>query len=51
MEGRGLDRSDSGQGRVTGCCEHGNVPSGSIKSASNCKLLIKDSASWSYLGT
>jgi hypothetical protein len=32
MVGRcGLDASASGQGPVTGCCEHGNEPSGSIK--------------------
>jgi hypothetical protein len=27
----GLDASDSGKGPVTGHCEHGNEPSGSIK--------------------
>jgi hypothetical protein len=27
----GLDASGSGQEPVTGCCEHGNEPSGSIK--------------------
>jgi hypothetical protein len=27
----GLDRSASGQGEVSGCCECGNEPSGSIK--------------------
>jgi len=31
MWGCGLDRSDSEQGQVTGSCEHGNEPSGSIK--------------------
>ena len=29
--GRGLDRYDSGQGQVAGCCECGNEPSSSIK--------------------
>jgi len=29
--GYGLDRSDSGFGQVTGTCECGNEPSGSIK--------------------
>jgi hypothetical protein len=29
--GHGLDCSDSGQGRVEGCCEYGNESSGSIK--------------------
>jgi hypothetical protein len=27
----GLDTSESGQGPVTGCFEHGNEPSGSTK--------------------
>jgi hypothetical protein len=27
----GRDSSDSGQGRMAMSCEHGNVPSGSIK--------------------
>jgi hypothetical protein len=27
----GLDVSDLGYGSVTGCCEHSNEPSGSIK--------------------
>jgi hypothetical protein len=27
----GLDASDSGQGPLAGLCEHGNVPSNSIK--------------------
>jgi hypothetical protein len=27
----GQDLSGSGQGLVTGCCEHGNEPSGSVK--------------------
>jgi hypothetical protein len=27
----GLDSSGSGQGPVAGSCEHGSVPSGSIK--------------------
>jgi hypothetical protein len=29
--GDGMDRSDSGQGQVAGCCEYGNEPSGSMK--------------------
>ena len=29
--GRGLDRSGSGYGQMTGSCECGNEPSGSIK--------------------
>jgi hypothetical protein len=29
--GCGLDASDSGQGTVAGCCEHGNEPSVSTK--------------------
>jgi hypothetical protein len=29
--GCGLDSFGSGQGQVTGSCEHGNEPSGSIK--------------------
>jgi hypothetical protein len=46
----GVDSSDSGQGRVAGCCEHGNEPSGSVKGGvfldylSDCWLLKKDSA-------
>ena len=31
MWGYGLDPSGSGQGQVTGTCECGNEPSGSIK--------------------
>jgi len=31
MWGYGLDRADSGQGRVVGTCEYGDEPSGSIK--------------------
>jgi hypothetical protein len=27
----GLDSTGSGQCQVTGCCEHGNEPSGSVK--------------------
>jgi hypothetical protein len=29
--GRGLDSSGAGEGKVAGCFEHGNEPSGSIK--------------------
>ena len=48
----GLERSVSGQGHVTGCCECGNEPSGSIKCRKfldqlmTCQLLRKDSAPW-----
>ena len=31
MWGYGLDRAGSGQGQVTGTCDSGNEPSGSIK--------------------
>jgi len=30
VRSRGLDASGSGQESVTGCCEQGNEPSGSI---------------------
>jgi hypothetical protein len=32
----GLESSGSGQGPVTGCCEHGNESSGSIKGGISC---------------
>jgi hypothetical protein len=50
--GHGLDRSDSGQGQVAGCCECGDEPSGSIKCGEFldclriCLLLRKASAFW-----
>jgi hypothetical protein len=52
---RGLDSSGSGQGPVADCCERGNEPLGSIKDGefldwlSDCLLLKKDSAPWSWL--
>jgi hypothetical protein len=51
----GLDASGVEQGNVAGSCEHDNEPSGSIKGGqlldqlSDCWLLKKDSAPWSYL--
>jgi hypothetical protein len=45
---------DRDQWMRRGSCEHGNEPSGSIKGVefldwlSDCKLLKKDYASWSY---
>jgi len=45
-----LDTNDTGYGPVAGFCEHGNEPSGSIKSGkfldqlSDCQLLKKHSA-------
>jgi len=53
--GCGLDASGSRLEPVTGCCEHGNEPSGSIKGGefndylSDCQLLKKSSAAWSLL--
>jgi hypothetical protein len=32
MGGREFDECSSGEGQVTGCCERGNDPSGSLKS-------------------
>jgi hypothetical protein len=52
--GFGLDSTDSEQGLVSGCCEPGNEPSGSIKwgnfltSWACCWLLKKDFAPWSW---
>jgi len=46
----GLDSSVSGQGSVTGCCVHGNEPSGYINGGnllgqlSDYELFKKDSA-------
>jgi hypothetical protein len=56
VEGCGLVVSGTGW-PVAGSCEHGCEPSGSVKagkflyqlSVTLCKLLKKDSASWSYL--
>ena len=50
-----LDSSCSGQGKLLGCCAHGNEPSCSIKSGEfadwlwSCWLLHKHSAEWSSL--
>jgi hypothetical protein len=51
----GVDASGSGWNPVTGCCEHGNEPSVSIKGGefldqlSEYFLLKKDSAPWSWV--
>jgi hypothetical protein len=53
----GLDSFGSRYGLVAGSCEHGDEPSGHIKGVefldqlSDCWLLEKDSARWSYLVT
>ena len=53
MWGFGMDRDGSGQGQVTGICDYGNEPSGSIKCGDfldqlkTGQLLKKDSAAWS----
>jgi hypothetical protein len=37
-----LDTSVSGQGPLTGCCEHGNEPTGSIK----CWEILEEVRDW-----
>jgi hypothetical protein len=49
----GLDESGLVEGRMTGCCEHGNEPSCSMRGGefldllSNYQLLKTDSVPWS----
>jgi hypothetical protein len=49
----GLDSIGSGEGPVTGSCEHDNKPSGSVKGGEfldklrHCQLLNKKSTPWS----
>ena len=47
-----LDRNDSEQGQMAGCCERGNEPSGSVKCGEFLNqlktdhILKKDAAPW-----
>ena len=45
MGARGLDWSGSGYEPMVGCCEHGNEPSGSIKSA----CVSPNRTEWNYI--